>query len=53
MKELRRRLDAESAGDWVRRPEIEERFRKTLPERTKARTVSPSGCRRLAVKLRS
>ena len=36
MKELRRRLDAESTGDWVRRPDIQERFRKTLPERTSA-----------------
>ncbi len=36
MKELRRRLDAESAGDWVRRHDIQERFRKILPERTSA-----------------
>jgi hypothetical protein len=36
MRELRRRLDAGSVGDWGRQPKIEERFRKTLPERTSA-----------------
>jgi hypothetical protein len=36
MRELRRRLDAETVGGWSRRPDIEERFRKTLTERTSA-----------------
>jgi hypothetical protein len=36
MKELRRRLEVEAVGEWGRRHEIEERFRKTLPQHTSA-----------------
>lgn len=36
MGELRRRLNAEVIAEWGRQPEIEERFRRTLPERTSA-----------------
>jgi hypothetical protein len=36
MGELRRRLDASAVGGWSRRSDIEERYRKTLPEHTSA-----------------
>jgi hypothetical protein len=36
MSDLRRRLDAGAVGEWRRHPEIEERFRKTLPQGTSA-----------------
>lgn len=34
MQQLRRRLDEEVKADWTRRTDVEERFRKTLPQRT-------------------
>jgi hypothetical protein len=36
MRELRRRLDIETEGGWSRRPDIEARFRNTLPKGTSA-----------------
>src|SRR5258708_6814172 len=35
MQEFRRRLD-EAVGGWGRRPHVEERLRKTIPQRTSA-----------------
>ena len=52
LHELRRRLEAASFGDWVRRPEVEERLRKTLARRTNAYCFSktmPSLRREVAV----
>jgi hypothetical protein len=40
MQELRRRLDEAAVGEWTRRPDVEERFRKTLPQRTSAHCFS-------------
>jgi hypothetical protein len=36
MQELRRRLNMALSGEWSRRADVEERFRKTLPQRTSA-----------------
>ena len=36
MQQLRTRLDGEAVGGWARQPDIETRFRTTLPERTLA-----------------
>jgi len=36
MQEFRRRLDEAAVGGWCRRPDVEERLRKTIPQRTSA-----------------
>jgi hypothetical protein len=36
MQQFRTRLDGEAVGEWARQPDIESRFRTTLPERTLA-----------------
>jgi hypothetical protein len=36
MQQLRTRLDGEAVGGWARQPDIETRFRTTLPQRTLA-----------------
>ncbi len=55
MQQLRRRLDEEVKADWTRRTDVEERFRKTLPQRTSAYCFSkrvPTVGRPVAVLLR-
>jgi hypothetical protein len=55
MQQLRTRLDGEAVGGWARQPDIETRFRATLPERTLAYCFSkrvPAINRQVAVLMR-
>ena len=55
MQELTKRLDVDNVEDWIRQPEIEARFRKTLPPRTSGYCFSkrvPAVGRQVAVLLR-
>jgi hypothetical protein len=55
MQQFRLRLDGESFGEWVRRLDIETRFRTTLPQRTLAYCFSkrvPPTDRQVAVLMR-
>jgi len=52
MQQLRTRLDGDAVGGWARQPDIETRFRTTLPERTLAYCFSkrvPAVNRQVAV----